>query len=516
MNKLRQKLFFTASLPRMLIEVGLLGAVMLTVFPQAIEQPAADELTLQAFLLAACCGLWGAIRFGSYARPSIKYVAAAAVGGAVAIGMLVVIVLSGKWPLFAQDEFAPVRIILIFIITDFVYAIFRGAFLSWPRWNQMRKQRLLWSFTHIQIVIIVVMVAVGTVIFTVIAIIQMSRQGATTFNLFLFDVAAEVLPVIGTIILSTIFVVLILVLPLALLSYLLTRGTIGRLEDLAAGTAALRTGDLSTRVVVSGEDEVAQLQGDFNNMAIDLERAIADLEQERDRTAGLLRVQRELTAAVSHELRTPIATIQGYLQPMLSRTEEISNPDIHHDLAIISSETTRLQKLIDDLFALSRAEIAQLTLAIEPTDVALVAQRIVDVWQPLSWRQRRVEVIQQTAVNTHIALADTSRLEQILTNLIHNAVRHTPPGGIVAVAANSEGEWVVIDVQDTGDGIAPEALPLVWEPFFQGGENGRFHNEQTGLGLALVKTMTEAMGGSVAVTSAVGQGSRFEIRLPKA
>jgi signal transduction histidine kinase len=380
----------------------------------------------------------------------------------------------------------------------------------------MRRQRLIWSFTHKQMVIILVLAAVGTAIFVINAIIQLSlqREQPATIGLFLLDVATEVLPILGAVIASTIFLVLILILPLALLSYLLVRNTVRRLEDLVGGTTALREGDLSTRIEVSGEDEVAQLQDDFNKMAADLEQTMADLEQERDRVAGLLRVQHELTAAVSHELRTPVATIQGYLQPALARTEEEPDSDIHHDLVIINAEIRRLQKLIDDLFALSRAEVEQLTLTIEPTDVSAVAGRIVDVWQPLSWRQRRVDVICQPEPGEHIGLVDANRLEQILTNLVHNAVRHTPPGGIVAVATSSNDEWVVIDVRDTGDGISAEALPFVWEPFYRGEGDGSLNDGRTGLGLTLVKAMTEAMGGSVQVESEIGQGSCFEVRLP--
>jgi signal transduction histidine kinase len=322
------------------------------------------------------------------------------------------------------------------------------------------------------------------------------------------------LPVLGPVAASTIFLLLILILPLGLLSYLLVRDTIRRVEDLVAGTAALREGDLSTRIEVSGEDEVAQLQGDFNEMAADLEQAMADLEQERDRVAGLLRVQHELTAAVSHELRTPVATIQGYLQPALARTEEAPDSDMHNDLVIINAEVRRLQKLIDDLFALSRAEVQQLTLAIVPTDVSAVVRRIVDVWQPLSWRQRRVDVICQPDPGEHIALVDANRLEQILTNLVHNAVLHTPPGGIVVVVTGSDDEWVAIEVRDTGEGISAEELPYVWEPFYRG-EGGRDHDDgRTGLGLALVKSMTEAMGGNVQAESQIGHGSCFEVRLP--
>ena len=175
-----------------------------------------------------------------------------------------------------------------------------------------------------------------------------------------------------------------------------------------------------------------------------------------------------------------------------------------------------MRKLIDDLFALSRAEVEQLTLNIQATDVTVIAQRIVEIWQPLAWQQQKVDVVHQSESGAHIALVDGSRLEQILTNLLHNGTRHTPPGGIVAVSTSAHDQWITIEVKDTGEGIAPDALPFIWQPFYRGEANGRFSDRQTGLGLALVKTMTEAMGGQVHVTSQLGVGSCFQIQFPKA
>ncbi len=517
MRAIAKRVIFRARLPRVLIEVALLGTLLVAVLPGAIKQPPANELTLEGFLITYSCGLWGALRLKKEARTATRFLAAFAVGAAACVGLLAAILLLDNWSLLFQDELGPIRLLLIFLMTSIMYGIFRAGLLLWQRWNRMRKKRLIWSFTHIQLLIVLFLAAAGTTVFIIYTILQIGLQGESLNSLrsSVLNVANEVLPVLSGVIITMIFLLLILIPPLAFLSYLLVRGTITRLEDLAAGTAALRQGDLSIRIEVSGEDEVAQLQGDFNKMATDLEQAIADLEQERDRVAGLLRVQHELTAAVSHELRTPVATIQGYLEPALTNTEALPDPDVHNNLAIIQTEITRLQKLIDDLFALSRAEMEQLTLNAEPTDVAAIAGRIVDVWRPLSWRQRRVEVICRPEPGEHMALVDVNRLMQILTNLVHNAVRHTPPGGIVVVVISSDNECVAISVRDTGEGIAAQDLPHVWEPFFRGGGNGRNNDDRSGLGLALVKAMTLAMGGDVQVESQVRQGSSFDVRLPR-
>jgi len=153
--------------------------------------------------------------------------------------------------------------------------------------------------------------------------------------------------------------VLVVVLPpSALFSFLVARRTTARLEKLAAATAALRAGEYSTRVEVEGEDEVAQLQADFNAMAVNLEKTLVELAAERDKVARLLDARRELVASVSHELRTPVATIRGYLESLRPVEESESLGDsLSCDLEVMEEEVLQLQRLIDDLFTLSRAEV---------------------------------------------------------------------------------------------------------------------------------------------------------------
>jgi signal transduction histidine kinase len=327
--------------------------------------------------------------------------------------------------------------------------------------------------------------------------------------------------------------------PAALISYLALRRTTRRLEQLAAGAEALRAGDLAARVPVGGQDEVAQLQATFNAMAVDLERTLRDLEAERDRVAGLLEARRQLVASVSHELRTPVATVRGYLESIRRRSEAVTagppassgaalseangqglnettgnGQALWADLETIEREIARLQRIIEDLFTLSRAEVGRLDLRPEPTDAGALVRRLVESIAPLAWGQRRVEVLAEVAPGLPPARVDAQRLEQIVSNLLGNAVRHTPPGGLVAASASVEPNAVRVEVRDTGEGIAPDELPRVFERFYRGqGSDGR---AGAGLGLALVKELAEAMGGSAEAASTPGEGSRFTVRLPRA
>jgi signal transduction histidine kinase len=138
---------------------------------------------------------------------------------------------------------------------------------------------------------------------------------------------------------------------------------------------------------------------------------------------------------------------------------------------------------------------------------------MVEALAPLAWRSGRVQVVADIPPGLPKASADEGRLEQVLANLIRNAIRHTPPGGIVVLRAAALDAGVQIQVCDTGEGISPEDLPHIWERFYRGA-NGRHRDlGGAGLGLALVKELTEAMGGTVAVETAPGEGTCFTIKL---
>ena len=223
---------------------------------------------------------------------------------------------------------------------------------------------------------------------------------------------------------------------------------------------------------------------------------------------------RTCSPAVSHELRTPVATLRGYLESARRQWDGAPSPTLPQDLEVMERETIRLQALIADLFTLARADVARLEVHRAPTEIGPLVRRCVDALAPLAWHSGKVEVVAHATPESPLALVDARRLEQVLQNLLHNAIRHTQPGGIVAVVVAAEPTAVVVRVRDTGEGIAAADLPHIWERFYRTDHARQHVGSGTGLGLALVRELTEAMGGTVAVESVLGDGACFTLRLP--
>jgi signal transduction histidine kinase len=295
---------------------------------------------------------------------------------------------------------------------------------------------------------------------------------------------------------------------------LLARGLTRRIEKLTSATSDVAAGNLDRQVEVESPDEVGRLSADFNTMAARLkerERALADTAQ---RAEALLEANRRLVANVSHELRTPLATLRGYVEAL---EHEHGDHLPAHDMEVIQAEVRRLTELIDDLFTLARAEAHQLPLLIETVDAAALAHRLVDTLAPLARRERQIEIVAALPDDLPPVRADPARLEQVLLNLLQNALRHTPPGGIVAVeGAAGDGATVALSIADTGVGIAPDELPLVFERFYRSDSSRARETGGAGLGLALVRELVAAMGGHVAAESQPGRGSRFSVTLQRA
>ena len=348
----------------------------------------------------------------------------------------------------------------------------------------------------------------ATVIVETMAAERSAQIGAAVgriFGLFATSLAA----VLGGLVLAS-----VIMLPLAGgIGYWLARRVTRRLERLAAATSALAAGDLDRQVEVGSEDEIGRLSADFNTMARQLAEREHKLSEAAVRAEALLQANRRLVANVSHELRTPLTTLRGYIETL---DQEHGDKLPAHDLAVIEGEVQRLTALIEDLFTLARAEARQLPMSIERVDAGARVRQLVETLRPLARRERQIELVSSLPADLPAVLADPRRLEQILLNLAHNALRYTPPGGIIAFEGAADDRSVMITVADTGVGIPAEEQALVFERFYRGDSSRTRETGGAGLGLALVRELVEAMGGSVAAESTPGRGSRFQVRLPRA
>jgi signal transduction histidine kinase len=370
----------------------------------------------------------------------------------------------------------------------------------WITWNRLRRTQLQWSLTHAHAMV----VALGMLILLCVGAVVLLFSMHTSL-------ARLIIPIFALMSIAGVLAVLTVIPPSALFSYIVVRQTVHRIQMLTTATSALRAGNYAVRVPVLGEDEVAQLQTDFNAMAADLERAMADLQQERDTVANLLQSRRELVASASHELRTPVATLRSSLETTLLHWTEHSEQGLKQDFLVMENEVLHLQTLVENLFALARADVGRLSLRSEPTDIGMLARHIVEKYAPLAWQTSKIEVISDVQADVLKALVDSTRVEQILQNLLHHSVRHTAPGGIVALVVGTQDHRVIIQVKNTGEGMTTEELFRIWEQVYQHGGRG---NLQDGLGLALVKEWTESMGGQITAENVPGEGCSFCLSFP--
>jgi len=399
------------------------------------------------------------------------------------------------------------------------FLLLRVGLAAWRWARALARQHLVWAIaeTHAQLVLLFALL--GALLTTLGVYAQGYLASSPSGSPGVLESVVSMLlwtllPILGVWVAATVAGLAILLPPATLLSFRAARRITRRLNDLIRAAEALRRGDYGVRTPVEGEDEVARLQQDFNAMADQLEAAHASLAAERDRVAKLLRDRQDLVANVSHELRTPVATLRGYLEANLRAVEEDAGASINHDLAVMEGEVLRLQRLIDDLFLIAQADAGGLALEAAPTDLAALVTQRVEALAPLAWQQGRVELIAEAPAEGLLALVDPLRTEQVLANLLRNALRHTPPGGIVVARAAEDDGRALLEVCDTGVGIAAEDLPHVWERFYRG-DGPRSPDAGAGLGLALVRELALAMGGAVDVSSRPGEGSTFRVWLPR-
>jgi signal transduction histidine kinase len=280
---------------------------------------------------------------------------------------------------------------------------------------------------------------------------------------------------------------------------LLLAGVLGRnlrrffspLDDLLQASERLSAGETDIQIRERGVPEVRALIRSVNSMA-------ARLQEQSEQRQNLL-------AEVTHELRTPLTIIQGNVEGML---DGVYPRDEEH-LAELLQETQRMSQLIEDLRILALAERGGLPIRKEPTDLAQVASETLGKYRNQA-EAKGIELRWEVEENLPLVFADPLRIGQVLTNLILNALHHTPAGGQITLAmqANQTG-GVKVELRDNGIGIPAEDLPHIFDRFTKSPGSGG-----SGLGLAIVKSLVEAHEGQVSAESTVGEGTTINVELP--
>lgn len=281
-----------------------------------------------------------------------------------------------------------------------------------------------------------------------------------------------------------------------------------RLTRLARGAARLSEGELSTRLPVDGDDEVARVTRAFNRMAARLEEAAARAEADEN-------ARRTLIAGASHDLRTPLASLRAMLDALADGV--VADPETTaRYLAQSQAEIGRMSRLIDDLF-----ELASLDAGLEIVgEQASLADLISDSLAACAARAEARGIALEGSVAPGIdpVWMASGKIDRVLANLLDNALRHTPAGGCVRVHAGLQDGLVLVAVSDTGEGIPPEDLPQLFDDFFRGDRSRTRAGEEdngAGLGLAIARRLVEAHGGTIWAESAPGAGATVRFTLPR-
>ena len=283
------------------------------------------------------------------------------------------------------------------------------------------------------------------------------------------------------------------------MGFLLSQSVAAPLRNIARAARSVARGNYRQRVPATGPREVRDLAANFNRMTEDVQRSQQTL--------------RDFLANISHELKTPLTSIRGFSQAVLDGTID-DRDGIDRSAKIISDESNRVLRLVEELLDLSRIESGQIAMRQEVVDLHELFSHVGEVFALRSEDNGvNLEVAAESAT-VHIK-GDFDRLEQVMNNLLDNAFRHTPAGGTVRLSSTRVQHGLVqVSVTDTGRGIPPQDLPHLFERFYRAntGANGKGY----GLGLAITREIVRAHGGDIWATSEPGKGTAFVFTLPAA
>lgn len=286
----------------------------------------------------------------------------------------------------------------------------------------------------------------------------------------------------------------------AIILYILSRKLAGPLQQMNRAALEVAAGDFTSRVPVTSNDEVGELAKSFNFM-------VDQLNEWED-------ARQDFLANVSHELRSPLTTLRGFIIAMNDKI--IPEEKYGHYLRICDEEVQRLQRLVNDLLDLARIQNGVDVFRTHPVELREVIHEVLElVRTPMAEKNLvLMDALPSPEEGPIVVELDTDRFSQIMQNLLYNAIQFTPPGGKVTVSLDFDNEHAIINVKDTGIGMADEELHRIWDRFYKVEHARTSAAEGTGLGLTIVKHLVSGLKGTISVSSVQGEGTQFQISFP--
>ena len=279
-----------------------------------------------------------------------------------------------------------------------------------------------------------------------------------------------------------------------LIGLLLSRQFLRPLSELTKAIRSMKGGELSQQVQVRTHDELGELAQTFNQMSAEIHHAN--------------QLRKQMTADIAHDLRTPLTVITGYLEGLRDGTLKPTTERFN----VMYDETQLLRRLIDDLRTLSLADAGELTLVYQSVQPRELLEQIKQSFEPLA-EEHQIQLQVQADDNLPVLQIDRERMAQVLANLVSNALRYTPEGGMITLLARRQADRVELAVKDTGTGMEEDKLPYIFERFYRI-EQSRYQSQgESGLGLAIAKSIVEAHHGAIKAESRLGGGTSITITL---
>ncbi|MGD8344772.1 MAG: ATP-binding protein [Desulfobacterales bacterium] len=285
-----------------------------------------------------------------------------------------------------------------------------------------------------------------------------------------------------------------------------------RLKRLATIMDSVDIKQTTTRLqTIFNEDR--QNGDEIDRLAFTFKQLVSRIQSQMEKIEKADTLRRELIANVSHDLRTPLATLQGYIETLALKNKSLTSKERRHHLEIAIQHCERLSKLVDELFELARLDSHETKVHYEPFNIRELAH---DVIQKYSLAAQKNQINIQVDPNQSLPFvnADIAMIERVMENLIDNALRHTPTGGLIRLTFSVQNGDVVVCVSDTGCGIPEEDLPHIFDRFYQKDRNKESHAGHSGLGLAIAKRILELHNKSINVESTAESGATFTFSLP--